>query len=91
MVKVQFSATVINHDTEETFSGWVDPSWNQFELRELSTDVRTWEFDTRAEAIEFADSKIGTLDDTGLSVVYSDDSVQNLETGEYWRYAVLID
>ena len=58
MIKVQFTATVFNPDTEETFNGWVDPQWNRFELRSEPTDVKVYEFETLAEATGRKDSVI---------------------------------
>lgn len=92
MIKVQFTATVFNPDTEETFNGWVDPQWNRFELRSEPTDVRTFEFDTRAEAEEFVESTIGVTGKGGYNgdTWYAEDSVFESMTGENWSYAAHI-
>lgn len=89
MIKVQFTATVFNPDTEETFNGWVDPQWNRFELRSEPTDVKVYEFETRAEAEEFVESTIGVAGASGYDGVTwtAEDSVFEPMTGEDWSYA----
>lgn len=89
MVKVQFAASVENNDTEETFSGWVDPTVNLFELRSTSDDVRTFEFDNMEDAMEFIEDAIGPLDkdDDSPDVFHAEDARRDVESGESWYYA----
>lgn len=93
MVTVTFSATVVNEDTEETFTGWVDPDWNMWELRTNADDVRSWIFETAADAMEFVDSRIGSVDLVNVSrgTYYAEDAQMNTETGEVWSYAAHVE
>jgi len=91
MFTVKFTATVFNPDTEETFNGWVDIRWNRFELRSLPGDVTTHTFDTRAEALHFIDSEIGSVGDEQRGTFYAEDSRMNLESGEDWSYAAHLE
>lgn len=91
MIKVTFTATVFNPDTEETFNGWVDPKWNQFELRSEKEDVRTFEFDELHEALQFVESEIGAADSFDGHYYYAADSRMNLESGEDWSYCAVIE
>lgn len=90
MYKVQFTATVVNPDTEETFNGWVDMEWNRWELRSESTDVRSHEFDTRDEAVEFIKSKLGDVREE-RNTFYAEDTELHLESGETWGRAAHIE
>lgn len=90
MIKVQFTATVFNPDTEETFNGWVDPQWNRFELRSEPTDVKVYEFETLAEAEDFIESEIGVADSYNGDLWSAADSVTNTITGEEWSYTAAI-
>lgn len=91
MVKVQFTATVFNPDTEESFNGWVDPSWNAFELRSDTEDVRTFEFDNMEDAMEFIEDAIGSMINTGHGTYYAENVRMNAESGEEWSYAAHIN
>lgn len=91
MIKVTFTATVYNPDTEETFNGWVDMKWNRFELRSEKEDVRTFEFDELHEALEFIESEIGAADSFDGHYYYAADSRMNLESGEDWSYCAVIE
>lgn len=84
---LQFTATVFNPDTEETFTGWVDMDWNRFELRSDASDVRMLKFEDRATAVRFIESEVGAIRDNGDGTFYAEDSRMNLETGEDWSYA----
>lgn len=90
MIKVQFTATVFNPDTEETFNGWVDPQWSQFELRSEATDVATFEFETRLDAENFIESQIGVNDSYDMDTWVAADSVREPMTGEDWVYTAHI-
>lgn len=91
MVKVQFTARVVNPDTEEEFNGWVDPKWNQYVLRSESTDVTAWEFETLSEAVAFIEAHIGmTEHESGSDTWYSADEDFHMESGESWHRAAHI-
>lgn len=91
MFKVRFTATVNNPDTEETFNGWVDPKWSMTQLRSESTDVTTFEFDTRKEAEEFIEQTIGSADNYDGEDWYAADSHMDYQSGEDWSYAAHIE
>ena len=91
MIKVQYTATVFNPDTEETFNGWVNPSWSMFTLWTLAEDVPTFEFETIAEAIEAIEGTIGAYRDNGDGTFYAEDSRFHMESGEDWSYAAHIE
>jgi hypothetical protein len=90
MLKVLFTASVYNLDTEESFHGWVDPQWSMFQLRSEDTDVRAFEVETEAEALELIESYIGAADSFDGETYYAADSRMNNETGENWSYAAHI-
>lgn len=91
MFKVQFTASVFNQDTEEEFHGWVDPKWSMTQLRTASTDVETFEFDTRAEAEEFIERTIGAADNFDGEDWYAADAHMDLQSGESWSYHARIE
>ena len=90
MVKVQFTATVVNPDTEEEFNGWVNPQ-NRYELRTLAEDVPTFEFETLPEAVAFIEGEIGmTENEAGSDIWYSGDEDFHMESVESWHRAAHI-
>jgi hypothetical protein len=96
MITVRFTATVVNPDTEETLSGWIDPAWHRYKLRERPEQVSAYKFPTRYDALKFAELNIGYFDETArednsLGTFYSLDSETNMETGESWSYAAHLE
>lgn len=89
MFKVNFTATVVNPDTEENFNGWVDPSYSMWTL--FSDQPEAKEFDTLAEAEEYIDSEIGVVETPERGIYYAQDSKMNLESGEDWSYAAVVN
>lgn len=71
--------------------GWVEPSWNRKNLREKQEDVRATGFYTLAEAEEFIESILGAYQPTEGGTYYAEDSEQDAETGDYWRYAAHVE
>lgn len=86
-VQVRYTASVVNFDTSETFTGWVDPSWNRWELRSAAEDVKTYEYEDVTEALAAIESEIGAADNWDGESYYAADSAINLESGEHWLYA----
>ncbi|QFG12785.1 hypothetical protein PBI_MIMI_312 [Arthrobacter phage Mimi] len=86
MIKVVFTGSAYNSDTEEEFHGFLDPKWSMWTLHELESDVRTWTFDTEAEALEFIESEIGSADSFDGEDFYAADAKLNNETGETFTY-----
>lgn len=86
-VQVRYTATVLNQDTEETFAGWVDPSWSRYELRTTAEDVRTYEYETVEDAVAAIESEIGTADHFDGTSYYAADEDMNRESGELWMRA----
>jgi hypothetical protein len=89
-MRVVFTATVYNLDTEESFNGYVDPKWNRFELRSEESDVQSFEVENEAEALELIKSYIGEPDSFDGEYFYAADSQMNNETGEDWSYCAVI-
>lgn len=86
MVKVTFTASVHNFDTEDEFHGFIDPKWSMWELYTEANDVRTYEFDTESEATAFIESEIGSADNFDGIDWYAADPQMNYDTGESWSY-----
>lgn len=86
-VQVRYTATVLNGDTEETFAGWVDPSWNRYELRSTAEDVQTYVYADVAEALAAIESEIGAADHFDGAAYYAADEDMNRESGEIWMRA----
>ena len=91
MIKVQYTATVYNPDTEETLHGWVDPQYSMWTLFTLAEDVRTFEYETEAEAFEAIESEIGLFETGDRQTFYALDARKNNESGEDWLYAAHIE
>jgi hypothetical protein len=91
MVKVVFTATCYNPDTEEEFNGYLDPKWSKTTLFELESDVTVFEVETEAEALELIKSYIGEPDSFDGVDFYAADSHDNYETGENWTYHARIN
>lgn len=94
MIKIQLTATVSNPDTEDVFSGWVDKD-RPFELRELSTDVPEYEFESADDAEEFLTDFMGPLqphtgEPTVTTILHAENVVQHVESGEDWHYAAMV-
>ena len=70
-------------------SGWVNPG-SLKDIREHA-GVRAVGFDTLAECQEYIESTIGTTEPTEGDTYYAVDSEQDLETGDYWKYAAHIE
>lgn len=88
MFKVNFTATVVNPDTEDNFNGWVDPSYSMFLLFEDAPTPK--EFDTLKESEEYIDSEIGSVEAPERGIYYAQDSKMNYESGESWSYAAVV-
>lgn len=86
MFTVKFSSNVVDHVTGLERNGWLDPQWSMWEVCDVEDDPRVWEFETLAEALEFADSEIGSLEveTTERGNYYAADSRVNVEDGEVW-------
>lgn len=92
--KLQFDARVFNPDTEEYVTGWIDPA-RPWEVRELHTDVPTFEYDTYEEAEEHVEQFIGpgfTEEDRGDYIMFgADEPETNYETGEDYTYGAMLE
>jgi hypothetical protein len=86
-ILVQYTASVLNPDTGDTFNGWVDPAWSRYELRSTEEDVRTFEYETLAEALADVESTVGPYDSWDGESYYAADEDMNPESGEIWMYA----
>lgn len=92
MYKVQFNAQAIDEDGHTT-AGWVDKS-RPFELREESTDVAEYEYDTFEDAADGVRRFIGEfseVDRDGYVICYGEDTEDNYETGETFSYGAIIE
>lgn len=74
-------------------SGWADPQWSRRKLHEEQKSVRATGFDTLTEAQEFIESTIGPYEPTEApeGPYYQIDAEQDLETGDYWKFAAHIE
>jgi hypothetical protein len=72
-------------DAEER--GWVDLHWNRKQFHENKEDVRTFEFDSLAEAEEFIESEIGSYDSYDGGTWYAADPDIDYVTGASYSYA----
>ena len=92
MFKVTFtgSRVVIGNTTgDHDETGWIDPEWSMFALYSDAEDVRTKEFDTRAEALEFIDETIGAtvVNMAGGDSFYAQDTSEDPRSGDTFFYA----
>ena len=85
-MRVVFTASVYNPDTEEEFHGYVSPKWSMFELRSEESDVEVFEVETEDEALKLIEEHIGAADNFDGEDYYAADSRFNDETGEDWSY-----
>ena len=70
--------------------GWVNPSWSRKRLYAKRENVAYTAFDTREEAEEHIESILGSYTSDDRENYYAEDADQDLETGDYWKYAAHI-
>lgn len=90
MVWVRFTADRITEESAAegmaAESGWIDPIRARDIMPERE-DVAPYGFDSREEAVAWIPSVIGEVETSDEETFYAVDSVQDKETGDYWRYA----
>lgn len=91
--EIFITATAVDPDTGETFTGWIDPTWSMYQLHVDKEDVAPLEFDP-----EFDDSidalieeTIGAIDSVEGQTYYGADSAQETSTGFYWAYCAHVE
>lgn len=93
MYKVQFTAQVVNPDTGDYISGWIDKA-RPFEVREEYDDVPEYEFETYEDAVDAIHRFIGDFteeDRAEYTAFYAEDSEVNFETGENYTYGAMLE
>lgn len=70
-------------------SGWIDPM-RMKDIHPNREDVGVYGFGTKAEALEWVETVIGSVETSDEESYYSIDAQQDMYTGDYWRYAAHI-
>lgn len=90
LVWVRFTADRITEESAAegmaAESGWVDPIRAR-DIQPNREDVAPYGFGSREEAVEWIESVIGAIETGDYETYYAIDAVQDMETGDYWKYA----